>query len=62
MSIDTAKNVTVIYRDDGRGLNLSRVYQIGLAKGFLTEAATVDDMVNVIFQLGFSTAKKTTLI
>jgi hypothetical protein len=39
-------------------LNLSRVYQIGLEKGFLTEA----DMVEAIFQLGFSTARKTTLI
>jgi PAS domain-containing protein/HPt (histidine-containing phosphotransfer) domain-containing protein len=62
VNIDAAKNATIVYHDDGRGLNLSRVYQIGLEKGFLTEAATVEDMVEVIFQLGFSTARKTTLI
>ena len=62
VSIDESRNATIIYRDDGRGLNLSKVYQIGLQKGFLTEEATVDDMIETIFQLGFSTAKKTTLI
>ncbi len=62
VSIDANKNATIVYHDDGRGLNLSKVYQIGLEKGFLTESATVDEMIEVIFQLGFSTAKKTTLI
>jgi PAS domain-containing protein len=62
VSIDANKNARFIYRDDGRGLNLSRVYQIGLDKDFLTESATVEDMVEAIFQLGFSTAEKTTLI
>lgn len=62
VSIDAAKNATIVYRDDGRGLNLSRVYQIGLEKGILNESATVDEMVEAIFQVGFSTAKKTTLI
>nr|MDQ3234867.1 ATP-binding protein [Pseudobdellovibrionaceae bacterium] len=62
VSIDSNKNASVIFRDDGRGLNLSRVYQVGLEKGILSESATVDDMVEAIFQLGFSTARKTTLI
>jgi PAS domain-containing protein len=62
VSIDADRMATMIYRDDGRGLNLSRIYQLGLERGILSENSSVEEMIETIFKVGFSTARKTTLI
>jgi PAS domain-containing protein/HPt (histidine-containing phosphotransfer) domain-containing protein len=62
VTIDANKLATMVYHDDGRGLNLSRIYKLGVERGMLNENSSVDEMIETIFKVGFSTAKKTTLI
>jgi signal transduction histidine kinase len=52
------------YGDDGRGLNLSRIAQIGLARGILnpTEAHDPHRVASLIFDSGLSTANQLTEI
>lgn len=48
--------------DDGRGLALSRIRQIAVARGWITQDETVSDeeIAQFIFRPGFSTAEKVT--
>lgn len=62
ITIDKNKMVHLVYRDDGRGLNLSKIYGMALRRGLITEAATDRDIIEAIFNVGFSTCPKTTLI
>jgi HPt (histidine-containing phosphotransfer) domain-containing protein len=54
--------VGLAFRDDGRGLNLERIRERGLAAGLLdaerAAAATPDDLAALIFAPGFSTAEQ----
>ncbi|MBF0351187.1 MAG: Hpt domain-containing protein [SAR324 cluster bacterium] len=50
------------YHDDGRGLALSRIRQKALEQGMIFEGdeLPLEDLANLIFQSGFSTAEKVT--
>lgn len=50
--------VRFLYEDDGRGLNLGKIRRIALAKGSLTEDASLHDIAEQIFVAGVSTAEK----
>jgi chemosensory pili system protein ChpA (sensor histidine kinase/response regulator) len=54
--------VGVEFRDDGAGLDLSRIREKGLAMGLIDAARTPTDgeLANLIFTSGFSTADKVT--
>ena len=54
--------VGVEFRDDGAGLNLSRIREKGLALGLLdtNQPATDAELANLIFSPGFSTAETVT--
>lgn len=59
LSIALDGNFTTIkINDDGAGINLEKVQQIGVKKGFLKEGLNYskDEITNLIFQSGFSTA------
>ncbi|NRA68482.1 MAG: Hpt domain-containing protein [Pseudobacteriovorax sp.] len=62
ISIDQQKNVTFRFEDDGKGLNLTKIYAIAVSKNLMDEHATAEQLVDVIFRPGFSTAEKTTMI
>ncbi|MCH8885173.1 MAG: Hpt domain-containing protein [SAR324 cluster bacterium] len=50
--------------DDGKGIDTDRVLQIGLERGFVTEAQasdfTKDEIINLLFIPGFSSAQEVT--
>jgi chemosensory pili system protein ChpA (sensor histidine kinase/response regulator) len=54
--------VAVEFRDDGAGLNLTRIRERGVALGLLTADASPSDgeLANLIFNAGFSTAETVT--
>ena len=56
--------VTIVMRDDGRGIDLERVRAKAVERGLLTAAqakrAPQRDVVDLIFQPGFSTAEQVT--
>ena len=56
--------LTVLVDDDGRGLDLSRVAEVAVRKGLLSqadaEARSPEELSAIIFQPGFSTAKSIT--
>jgi PAS domain-containing protein/HPt (histidine-containing phosphotransfer) domain-containing protein len=62
IAIDESKKATIKFYDDGRGLNMSRIYQLGVEKGLLSEGANEEELVEVVFRPGFSTAKSTSMI
>ena len=53
--------ITLTYRDDGRGLDVTRIRDAAMRRGFLTpeQAAGMDDrqLMSLIFKRGFSTAE-----
>jgi chemosensory pili system protein ChpA (sensor histidine kinase/response regulator) len=54
--------VSVEFRDDGAGLNLTRIRERGIALGLIAADATPSDaeLANLIFTAGFSTAETVT--
>ena len=62
INIDADKKLTILLRDDGQGLNLSRIYQLGRDKGMLPMQPSPEELLAIIFKPGFSTAHTTTLI
>ena len=60
----TGNRLTIVVEDDGRGLDLSRVAEVAVRKGLLTEgdvnARSPEELACLIFQPGFSTAKAIT--
>ena len=62
ISIDSEKNVSIEFYDDGIGLNLSRIFAKGLDKELVDMAMTKTELLELIFRPGFSTAEKTTMI
>lgn len=57
-------NVIIQISDDGQGINLDKVREKAILKGLITPDAqlTDKDIVNLIFQPGFSTAQKVTKV
>jgi two-component system chemotaxis sensor kinase CheA len=55
-------NVVVDVSDDGRGLDRDKIIEKALAKGLIQLGQSISDseIINVIFQPGFSTANKVT--
>jgi len=53
-------NIVVEISDDGRGLNRERIIEKARANGLITDESklTEDDIYNLIFQPGFSTARE----
>ena len=62
IKIDRAKTVQIDFCDDGRGLNLAKVYRIGVSKNILAADCSLQCLIEAIFTPGFSTAEKTTMI
>lgn len=54
--------VSIIVEDDGKGLNQKRIFEKAVEKGIIASDAKLssDDMVNLIFMPGFSTAESIT--
>jgi two-component system chemotaxis sensor kinase CheA len=61
-AMQRGNNVVVEIEDDGRGVDLARVYHKGLERGLLdkNKEYTERELLNVLFQPGFSTAEKVT--
>jgi two-component system, chemotaxis family, sensor kinase CheA len=55
-------NVFIQIQDDGRGLNLKRIKEKAIAKGLISSTATLTDkeIINLIFEPGFSTHDEAT--
>ena len=51
-------SVSILVRDDGRGIDLTKIKKIGLTKGLINDDATPDMVLNLIFLPGFSSAEK----
>jgi two-component system chemotaxis sensor kinase CheA len=51
-------SVSILVRDDGRGIDLAKIKKIGLTKGLINDDATPDMVLNLIFLPGFSSAEK----
>jgi sensor histidine kinase regulating citrate/malate metabolism len=51
-----AQRLTISIRDDGRGLAIKKLRAKGEAQGLLTRTSTLQDVANVIFASGISTA------
>ena len=55
-------NVFIIVEDDGRGIDIDRVKQTAVARGVISQSSaeqlTEDEVAELIFQPGFSTAKE----
>ncbi|RZA26790.1 MAG: GAF domain-containing protein [Proteobacteria bacterium] len=59
ITIDFSRNTThylVEIFDDGAGLNLKRLKDLGLAKGIIDERASLTQIAEVVFSAGLSTA------
>jgi two-component system chemotaxis sensor kinase CheA len=61
-AVQTAANVCITIRDDGRGLNTERIRQKAISKGLISpnQNLSSDDIHNLIFLPGFSTADQVT--
>ncbi|MCF6281339.1 MAG: Hpt domain-containing protein [Candidatus Polarisedimenticolaceae bacterium] len=57
-------NVLLVLEDDGAGLNLKKIREKALAQGLLDQDEKVsdDDLMQLVFESGFSTAKEITQI
>lgn len=55
-------NVFIQIQDDGRGLNLARIKEKAIAKGLISSTASLTDkeIINLIFEPGFSTHDEAT--
>ena len=57
-------HIVITVRDDGRGIDVEKLKQSAIEKGILTESRagemTKRELVNIIFEAGFSTAQKIT--
>ncbi|NMA68262.1 MAG: chemotaxis protein CheA, partial [Desulfitobacterium sp.] len=55
-------HIAILISDDGRGLNLEKIYQKALSRGLVSEGENLleKDIANLIFQPGFSTAEQVT--
>ena len=55
-------NIKIVISDDGRGIDLEGIRQKAVREGLATEAAAAsfsnEDLINLIFQSGFSTSSK----
>lgn len=54
------ENATLLYWDNGAGLNLSRLLERALAKGLCNEGAHDNDLAQLVFVSGVSTAERVT--
>jgi chemotaxis protein histidine kinase CheA len=54
------QGIKVIYRDDGRGLNLIRIREKAAEKRISTDDRSADEIAELIFKPGFSTATNVT--
>ena len=52
----SGSSVSISVRDDGGGINLDRVRSEAIRKGIDTSASSNNDLINLLFQPGFSTA------
>jgi two-component system chemotaxis sensor kinase CheA len=61
-AMQRGNNVVIEVRDDGRGINLPKVYKKGVEKGLLDPEKEYSrrDIINVLFSPGFSTADEVT--
>ncbi|HYX34535.1 MAG TPA: Hpt domain-containing protein [Oligoflexus sp.] len=48
---------SLVFQDDGRGLNLKRLHEMGRARGLITEEATAEAIAELAFESGLSTAQ-----
>ncbi len=57
-------NIVVELRDDGRGIDPERIYKKAVEKGVIPAGASLsrDEILNLIFAPGFSTAEKVTSV
>jgi len=57
-------NVLLVLKDDGAGLNLKKIREKALSQGLLVEGDKVsdDDLIQLVLESGFSTAKEITQI
>jgi chemosensory pili system protein ChpA (sensor histidine kinase/response regulator) len=57
-------DVSVVFGDDGAGLNLERIREKALAKGLVNAGQTLgdDETANLVFMPGFSTAESVTAL
>ncbi len=57
-------NVLLLLQDDGAGLNLKKIYETAVSQGLLAEGdkVTDDDLMQLVLESGFSTAKEITQI
>ncbi len=57
-------NVLLLLQDDGAGLNLKKIYEKAVSQGLLAEGdrVTDDDLMQLVLESGFSTAKEITQI
>lgn len=55
-------HIAILISDDGKGLDLNRIYEKALSRGLVTEREGLSDrdIANLIFLPGFSTAEKVT--
>jgi chemotaxis protein histidine kinase CheA len=53
-------NRRIVYHDNGRGLNLKKLKAKGLEHGLIDEQASDDEIANLIFHSGISSADKVT--
>lgn len=55
-------HIAIVISDDGKGLDLEKIYQKALSKGLISEGENLleKDIANLIFQPGFSTAEQVT--
>ena len=62
INVDYQKNryLNLVYRDDGRGLNLRKIYQKAKDQQLLDEVESLEQLANMIFKPSFSTAERTT--
>ena len=56
------KRIGIIIRDDGRGLALKKLKDMGIKAGVITHEADQSEIANVIFHQGLSTANKVSQI
>ncbi|SMF74713.1 Hpt domain-containing protein [Pseudobacteriovorax antillogorgiicola] len=54
--------ITIQLRDDGRGLNITALRDRGLRRGMIQSGSTADEIAELIFSHGFSTAQKVSQI
>lgn len=59
---DCGSRLLMSFRDDGPGLDMERLRHIGLTRGYLTPTSSLQDIGQLIFVAGLSSAQKVTHI